>query len=76
MSTFQEKIEAIKHAMESTQKRIDRLEYLKKSRGILEPSESHELDMCYDLMKRGRELLRIPERDNNGIGIMDDNGYK
>lgn len=63
MSTYQEKIEAIKHAMETTKKRIDRLEYLKKSRGILEKAESYELDMCYELMERGRKLLATKETE-------------
>lgn len=66
MSTPQEKIEAVKHSMSVTQKRIDRLEYLKKSRGILEPSESHELDMCYDLMERGRKLLGTTTNKTEG----------
>lgn len=52
-----EKTSAYKYSMVQIQKRIDRLEYLKRSRGILNPSDTLQLQKCYELMEKGRKLL-------------------
>jgi hypothetical protein len=66
VSTEQEKIEAIKAAIESTKKRRDRLEYLKNSRGIIERAEQFELEMCYETIERGEKLLDFLLKENEG----------
>lgn len=57
MSTTDEKLQAIKHAMEQTKKRIQTLETI-KSVSKLHKSQQYELDMCHDMMKRGEQLLK------------------
>lgn len=57
MSTTKEKIEAIKHVLRDTKKRIETLETI-KSVSKLHKKQEYELDMCYDTMKRGEQLLK------------------
>jgi len=55
MSTEAEKIEAIKHSLDVTKKRLDEL----NAKESLTKSEDYERDMCIYTLARGKLILGI-----------------
>ncbi len=56
MSTYKEKIEAIKHAIAGARREVERLELI-KSVSQLHKSQEYQLDMAKETVRRGEAIL-------------------